>query len=62
MGEKIMKITIMGWMLIIAALVATLIILDVSVENPSLAQWLSKIRNSTKSNKLPGRGPGIPPE
>ena len=57
-----MKITIMGWMLIIAALIATLIIFEVSVENPSLAQWLSKIRNSIKSNELPGLGPGIPPE
>jgi hypothetical protein len=53
-----MKITIVGWILIIAAVIAALIILDVSVENPSLAQWLSNIRKSIKSNELPGLSPG----
>lgn len=33
-----MKITIVGWILIIAVVIAALIILDVSFENPSLAQ------------------------
>jgi hypothetical protein len=60
MGEKMMKITIVGWILIIAALIAALIILDVSAENPSVPLWLSNIRKSTKSNELPGTG--APPE
>jgi hypothetical protein len=34
MGEKIMKITIAGWILIMAAVIAALMVLDVSVENP----------------------------
>jgi hypothetical protein len=58
MGEKIMKITIMGGILIIAAVFAALIILDAAVENPSFTQWLSNIRQSTKSKELPSTGPG----
>jgi hypothetical protein len=60
MGEKMMKITILGGILIIAAVVAALIILDVSVENPSIAQLLSNIRNSIKNSALPGTGTGSP--
>ena len=56
-----MKITIVGWILIIAAVIAALIILDASAANPSLAQWLSKIRNSIKSNELPGPGRTLHP-
>ena len=57
-----MKITIVGWILILAAVIAALIILDVSVENPSIAQLLSNIRKSIKSDELPGNRPGTPPE
>jgi hypothetical protein len=62
MGEKIMKITIAGWILIIAAVIAALIILDVSVENPSIAKFLSNIRKPIQSNDLPGAEPFTPPE
>ena len=56
-----MKITIVGWILILAAIIAALIILDASVENPFLDQWLSNIRRSVRSNELPGTGPDTPP-
>jgi hypothetical protein len=46
MGEKTMKITIVGWILIIAAVIAALIVLDASAENPSIAQFLASIRKS----------------
>jgi hypothetical protein len=59
MGEKIMKITIMGVILIIVAVLAALIILDVSVENPSLTRLLANIRNASKNNKRPDRQKGI---
>jgi hypothetical protein len=62
MGEKIMKITIAGWILIIAAVIAALIILDVSVENPSIAKFLSNIRKPIQTNDLPGTEPFTPPE
>jgi len=62
MGEKMMKITIVGWILIIAAVIAAVIILGVSVENPSIAKFLSNIRKSIKSNELPGTEPVTPPE
>ena len=57
-----MKITIVGWILIVSAVIAALIILDASAKNPSLAKWLSNIRKSFKSNELPGSEPGMPPE
>jgi hypothetical protein len=60
MGEKMMKITIVGGILIIAAVVAALIVLDVSVENPSIAQLLSNIRTLTKNTELPGTRTGTP--
>ncbi len=62
MGEEMMKITLVGWLLIIAAVIAALIILDASGANPSLAQWLSNIRKSFKGSELPDSGPGTPPE
>jgi hypothetical protein len=58
MGEKIMKITIMGGILITVAVFAVVIIVDASVDNPSFAQWLSNIRQSIKSKELPSTGPG----
>lgn len=57
-----MKITILGWMMIIATVIAALIILDASAANPSLAQWLSNIRESFRGSELPGPGPDTPPE
>ena len=57
-----MKITIVGWILIIAAVIAALIILDESAANPSLSQWFSNIRKSVRTNELPGPGPDTPPE
>ena len=62
MGEKIMKITIAGWILIMTAVIAALIILDVSVENSSIAKFLSNIRKPIQSNDLPGTEPFTPPE
>ena len=62
MGEKIMKITIAGWILIMTAVIAALIILDVSVENSSIAKFLSNIRKPIQSNDLPGTEPFRPPE
>ena len=62
MGEKMMKITIVGWILILAAVIAGLIILDASAENPSLAEWLPNIRKSVKKNELPSTEPDTPPE
>jgi hypothetical protein len=59
MGEKIMKITIMGGILIIVAVFAAVIVLDASVENPSFAP---NIRQSIKSKELPSTGPGTPLE
>jgi hypothetical protein len=60
MGEKMKKITIMGGILIVVAVIAALIILGVSVENPSIAQLFSKIRNLIKNNELPGAWTGTP--
>jgi hypothetical protein len=57
-----MKITIVGWILIIAVVIAALIILDPSAANPSLAHWLSNIRESFKCSGLPGPGSDTPPE
>jgi hypothetical protein len=62
MGEKMMKITIVGGILIIAAVIATLIILDAFAANPSLAQWFSNIRKSARSSELPGPRRDTPPE
>jgi len=57
-----MKITIVGWILILAAVIAALIILDASAKNPSLAQWFSNIRKSTRRNEPPDIEPGTPPD
>ncbi len=56
-GEKIMKITIVGGILIVAAVIAVLIILDASAENPSFAKLLSNICKSIKGDELSGTEP-----
>jgi hypothetical protein len=61
MGEKIMKITIVGGILIVAAVIAVLIILDASAENPSFTKLLSNICKPIRTNDLPGTGPFTKP-
>jgi hypothetical protein len=62
LGEEIMKITIVGWVLILAAIIAVLILLDSSAENPSIAKFLSNLRKPDQSNELPETEPFTPPE
>jgi hypothetical protein len=56
-GEKTMKITIVGGILIVAAVIAALVVLNASAGNPSFLKFL---RKPIRGDRLPGTEPFTP--